>query len=238
VTVEPSGAVAVGRRDGATSASGRLGRKIELVSGPLAVACERLFSHPRLAELLPGYLIRTHSIIRATVPLMETAAERARALADADPVARGLADYLARHIEEERDHDEWLLEDLELLGLDRAAVLARVPSPTVAALVGSQYYWALHYHPVAVLGYVSVMEGFPPGPGLIDRFVAATGHPRAAFRTLAEHGDLDPHHRDELAQTIDALPLAREHEIALGLSAMTTVDALARSIEEVLEAPA
>jgi hypothetical protein len=236
VAGEPSSAVALGRRDGASSASARLGHKIDLVSGPLALACERLFLHPRLTELLPTYLVRTHTIIRATVPLMEAAAKRARTLAGRDPVADGLARYLARHIEEEQHHDEWLLEDLELLGVERSTVRARVPSPTVASLVGSQYYWALHYHPVAILGYISVMEGFPPSPQLIDHLIAATGHPPAAFRTLAEHGDLDPHHRDELAQAIDALPLAREHEIVLGLSAMTSVDSLARSIEEVLEA--
>ena len=30
-----------------------------------------------------------------------------------------------------------------------------MPSPAVAALVGSQYYWLLHHHPVALLGFVA-----------------------------------------------------------------------------------
>jgi Iron-containing redox enzyme len=192
-------------------------------------------THPRIAELWPAYLIRTHLIIRATVPLMESAVGRARELAGADPVAAGVASYLEVHSEEERDHDEWLLDDLELIGVDRATVLARLPSPTIAALVGSQYYWALHYHPVAVLGYISLMEGFPPPAELIEDLIARTGYPREAFRTYAAHGELDPHHREELDEAIDSLPLTREQEILLGLSAMSSIGFLARSIEEVME---
>ena len=39
-----------------------------------------------------------------------------------------------------------------------------MPPPSVAGLVGSQYYWILHHHPVAFLGYVALMEGYPPTP--------------------------------------------------------------------------
>jgi hypothetical protein len=166
---------------------------------------------------------------------MEEAEACARAAAG-DAVAAGVAAYLARHIEEERDHDEWLLDDLEVLGVERSTVLAGVPSDTVASLVGSQYYWIRHVHPVGVLGYIAVMEGYPPSPDLVERLISASGYPREAFRTLAAHGELDPHHRAELEEAIDGLALTRSQETLLGLSAMTTVELLARSIEEVLEA--
>ena len=214
--------------------SARLRAKIELASAPLAVACQTLFEHEQLTTLLREYFIEVHATIRATVPLLETAAARAAAAED-DPVATGAAAYLAEHAEEERHHDEWLLEDLELVGVDRGEVLERVPSPTVARLVGAQYYWVLHYHPVAILGYLSVMEGSPPSNWLIDRLIERSGFPRDAFRTYALHGELDAHHRDELDETIDALPLRPEHEELLSLSALTTVEQLTRSVEEVLE---
>ena len=124
-----------------------------------------------------------------------------------DPLAAPLARYLEEHVDEELGHDETLLDDLELLGVDRASVLARMPSPAVAALVGSQYYWILHYHPVAFLGYVALMEGYPPTPELIDELIERTGFPRDAFRTYVEHAELDPGHRDHLDRTIDSLPL-------------------------------
>jgi hypothetical protein len=214
--------------------SARLRRKIELVIQPFGVACTRLMTHPRVADLWPEYLVTQHAIIRATVPLMEAGAERARELGNGDPVAAGVAAYLDRHCDEERDHDEWLLDDLELLGVDRTTVLSRLPSATVASLVGCQYYWALHYHPLAVLGYIALMEGYPPTPDLVEDLIGRTGYPREVFRTFAEHGELDPHHREELDEAIDSLPLNAQQEALLGLSAMSSVEFLARSIEEVL----
>ncbi len=102
--------------------------KIELAVGPFAAAFTALVDHPRIAELWPAYLIMQHAIIRATVPLTEAAMERALALRNDDPLAIGLADYLQTHIDEERDHDAGLLDDLEVLGVDRAAVLDQMPS--------------------------------------------------------------------------------------------------------------
>lgn len=215
------------------TASSRLRRKLALAIGPFAQACTALVENSRLAELWPDYLIVQHQIIRATVPLTEAAAESARALED-DPVAPELVLYLDEHVDEERGHDDNLLIDLESLGRDRESVLGRMPSPAVAALVGAQYYWIRHHHPIAFLGYVALMEGYPPTPKLIDTVAARSGHPREAFRTFAEHGDLDPRHRDHLNETLDSLPLTREHEAVMAISAMATAAFVARAVEEVL----
>src|ERR671937_241545 len=201
------------------TASGRLRRKINLVIGPFASAYEALVEHPRLAELWPEYLIRQHQIIRATVPLTEAALARSKVLVGRDPLAEPLADYLAEHVDEELHHDETLLGDLELLGIDRESVVERMPSPEVAALVGSQYYWILHFHPVAFLGFVALMEGYPPTPELIETLVARTGFPQEAFTTYAEHAELDPGHRDRH----DGRPLARGDRRAERLSGLATL---------------
>jgi hypothetical protein len=209
--------------------------KIDLAIGPWAAACRRLAAHPRLPEVWPEYLITTHTIIRSTVPIMQMAEERARVLASDDPVAVGVAAYFDAHADEEKDHDLWLLEDLELIGVDRDVVLARVPSPAVASLVGAQYYWILHYHPVTLLGYIAVLEGYPPTGAMIDALVARTGYERDAFRTLSAHGELDPHHREELDEALDSLPLTPEQSTAVGTSAMYTVHMLTRAIDEILD---
>jgi hypothetical protein len=219
----------------AETASSRLRRKIDLVTPPFAFACQRVLTHSRITEVFPQYLVRTHSIIRTTVPLMEAAIGRAEAMAHTDPVAEGVAAYLAQHVEEERHHDDWLLEDLELMGLKRDAILARIPSSTIASLAGSQYYWVLYCHPVALLGYFAFMEGFPPTQALVEGLIRRTGLPPEAFRTVVKHGELDPGHRDELDRTIDSLPLSHAHEVLLGLSAISTADLLTRSLDEVFE---
>lgn len=202
---------------------------------PLATAYDALVEHPRLAELWPEYLIQQHEIIRATVPLTAAALKRSRNLVETDALAAPLVAYLEEHAEEEAGHDETLLDDLELLGVDRATVAARMPSPTVAALVGSQYYWILHRHPVAFLGFVALMEGYPPTPELIETLIERTGFPREAFRTYVEHGALDPGHRDHLDETLDSLPLTAEDESMLGVSAIASSDLAGRALRELLD---
>jgi hypothetical protein len=211
----------------------RLRGGLGLVFGELVRAGERLLSHPRIRELYPEYLFMCHCVIRASVPLMETTRELARLQAPADPVSAELVDYLGTHIEEERGHDEWLLGDLETIGVDRSAILTRPPSPTVASVVGAQYYWALHYHPVALLGWIGLLEGYPPAPEMIDRLKARTGYGPEAFRTLVVHAELDPGHGDELFETLDRLPLTEEQSTVIGLNAMSSVHLLARAIDEV-----
>lgn len=222
-----------------SQASSRLRAKIDLVTSPLAHALDRFLAAPGLHDLVPEYFTRVHCLIRATVPLLDAAAARAAALAGTDPTAATVCRYLQAHAAEELHHDDWLLDDLEIMGVDRATVLARVPSPTVARLVGAQYYWAFHFSPLAVLGYLAAMEGFPPSPALVDRFVAGSGYPPEAFRTLAYHGRVDRHHRDDLDRLLNSVPLTPAEEGLIGLSAISTIELLARSLDDVLdEAPA
>jgi len=214
--------------------STRLRHKIEFLLPALLGAGRQLITHPRVAELYPEYLITMHGVVRASVPLMERARERALALGRGDRVAVATAGYLDGHIPEELDHDEWLLEDLQVLGYDRADVLNRVPAPTVAGLVGAQYYWIEHYHPVALLGYIALLEGYPPDPADITALVARTGHHPDAFRTVLAHAELDPGHRDELDELLDTLPLTDAQRTALGLSALHSVRALAEALDEIV----
>jgi hypothetical protein len=217
-----------------TRASARLRRKIALVVEPYADACTELVESPRLPELWPEFLVLQHQIIRATVPLTVAALEESRALPEEDPLAKPLAAYLEEHVEEELHHDDQLLDDLELLGLDRETVLGRMPAPAVATLVGCQYYWLHHFHPLAFLGYIGFMEGYPPTLELLETLIERTGYPRPAFQTFAEHAELDPGHRDHLDRVLDALPLTPEQETVLGVSAMTTADLATRALEELL----
>ena len=205
-----------------------------MVLAPLVDRSRDLVEHPRIRELYPEFLFMSHSIIRASVPLMETARDRAGGLSAEDRAAAPLAVYLDEHIPEELHHDEWLLDDLAAIGVERDAVLTRVPSPTVAELVGAQYYWIFHYHPVAVLGYISLLEGYPPSPEMIEGMRDRTGYPDEAFRTLRLHGELDPGHSQELDDTLDRLQLTREQSTVVGLSAMASVQLYTQALDEVM----
>ena len=201
-------------------------------------ATTRFMTHPDIGRLYAEFLFASHCVVRASVPLMQAAYERVVPDVEDDPVAAGLARYLPGHIAEEMDHDEWVLQDLESLGVDRSAILARPPSATVAALVGSQYYWIHHFHPVALMGYMAVLEGNPPTQEAIARLVSRTGYASEAFRSLVEHAELDPHHIDDLNQALDSMPLSHEQSTVVGLSATHTVAMLARVFDEIVDGSA
>jgi hypothetical protein len=213
-----------------------LRRKIALVSSGLDSVAAALWDHPHFAQVYPNYLFTNHAVVRSSVPLMRSALQRARGSLGNDPVAQGLADYLERHIPEEMHHADRLIEDLEVLGVRRSSVVERAPSRSVATLVGSQYYWILHFHPIALLGYIAVLEGTPPEEERIQSVAARTGVPLNAFSTLVRHARLDPYHRDDLDLVLDALPLTDAHHALLGVSAFHTVCWLARVVEEAITA--
>jgi hypothetical protein len=168
------------------------------------------------------YLFTLHSVIRSSVPLMQAAEKRCRGPGDSRLLSP-LAKYYRKHTREERNHDRWLLADLELIGVPRQETLSRRPVQAVAELVGSQYYWIHHFHPVCLLGYVAVLEGYPPRAGELENLRIQTGYPGSAFRTLAGHSSLDPQHREEMYDMLDSLPLDKRHEEWITLNAIYTL---------------
>jgi hypothetical protein len=217
------------------SHSRRLRDKIRLVRGPLDAVAEQLWTHPRLREIYPEFLFRNHSVIRSSVPLMKAAAECCQKILDSDPVAESLLAYFQKHIPEETGHDEWVLDDLEVLGYRREDVLRRVPPLSAAELAGSQYYWIRHVHPVALLGFIAVLEGTPPDVKFFEQTADRIGLPRRAFSNLLLHGKLDPQHRDDLDRTLDVLPLTERHHTLMGVSAIQTVTLLTRVASEAVQ---
>lgn len=174
------------------------------------------------------YLLTTHSIIRASVPLMHAAYDRCNSYISPEDkkLLVDLGGYYKKHIQEEMNHDEWILDDLELVGISRQESLLRKPSQAVAELVGSQYYWIHHWHPICLLGYISLLEGNPPKKHVIDELQSITGYPEAAFRTLIKHSDLDPHHRDDLDNMLGTLRLTSKHEQWITSNALYTANKL------------
>jgi hypothetical protein len=216
--------------------SEQLEKRRHLYSARLWESSGRFWAHPKLAELYPAMLFRMHCMARATVPLMEAAVQRLRTFEPSDEVAMGLLDYFTSHIPKEKQHDEWILEDLEALGEDRQEVLQRLPPPMIASMVGSQYYWIHHHHPVALLGYVAIVEADPPTVERVDSMVTQTGLPRSAFRTYLRHAALEPEHNRLYAELVDRLPLRREHLASIGVSMLHSAHEAARSIEHLLQA--
>lgn len=197
--------------------------RIGLFLPVLSEAFRRLSAEPFSEADFGQYLVLLHGFVRASVPLMEDAACILELSPDHNPFKSELLAYLREHIEEERGHDQWLIEDLEGFGVDQSSVVGEMPSVHVAAMVGCQYYWIRHYSPIMVLGYIMVLECAPPTEETIENLGMKTGLPRSAFRTLAKHASLDPRHIDDLGALLDRLPLSVDDIDNICVSACTTV---------------
>jgi hypothetical protein len=91
----------------------------------------------------------------------------------------------------------------------------------------------LHAHPVAFLGYATVVEGTPVRVETLDYLVQA-GIPRAALRTLYLHAELDIGHGAEAAEFLNSLPLTADHSRLIGLGALHSIEQLSLVIDELV----
>ncbi len=214
--------------------SQRLRRKIALGFTDYSDTALALRRHPDLRGLLPDYFFTMHCIMRATVPLMATALDESIRRSKTDPVAARLVHYYGEHVPEELGHDEWLMENVLSIGGTRSDVEDKMPPASVAAMSGTQYYWIRHYHPVALLGYIAVVEGYPPDEDSVREMAESTGLPTSAFSSMMRHARLDQVHRDDFDKFLDTLPLNPNHRQAIGVSALHTIGAATAALQDVV----
>ncbi|MEO6031894.1 MAG: iron-containing redox enzyme family protein, partial [Burkholderiaceae bacterium] len=66
--------------------------------------------------------------------------------------------FLYEHMHEESGHEEWVMNDLEAVGVGREAVRAHQPSLHTLALNGYNYWVADRRNPCSVLGMMYTLE--------------------------------------------------------------------------------
>ena len=209
--------------------------KISLFGRRLGHTAYTFWNCPDFPSRYREYIFQSHSIIRASVPLMQ-AAERACSSPrhTGDPVLERFAHYLHRHIPEETGHHEWILDDGEAMGIERSAILARLPKESATELVGVQYYWIEHYHPIALAGYIATMEGDPPSIDFIEDVARRNHLPLNCFTSFLYHARIDFEHRRELDEALDALPLTADHLALIGLSSLRTIRMMTEIMDDIV----
>ncbi|MFL5942830.1 MAG: hypothetical protein ACJ75L_06150, partial [Gaiellaceae bacterium] len=207
--------------DGASAASERLRRKLEVAEPFVGLPGRLLLEHPNAAEIYPRYLAAGYHVTCAMLELMEAALERARELDD--EVSVGLVRYLERHLVEETHHEDpggAVLDDLRALGEDPEQLVAEAALDKIASLVEAERGWIRDEHPVAILGFLE-LETCHTRRDTVERLIATTGLARDGFRQLLLHSRLDAVHAADLHEVLDSLPLEPHHERLVGLSALT-----------------
>jgi hypothetical protein len=208
--------------------------KIALFGRGTSAAAHRFWTHPQFPAAYREYIFRSHSIIRASVPLMQAAEEACRLPQHADdPAVREFGAYLRKHIPEETGHHEWILDDGEAMGIDRAAVLRRLPEESATQLVGVQYYWIHHFSPIGLAGYIAAMEGDPPSTAFIKGMARRHHLPLNAFTSFLYHAKIDRRHRGDLNRLIDSLDLTADQTALIGLSAIRTMSMMAEILDDI-----
>lgn len=213
--------------------SQRLRSTLSLAGARLASLVHQVWFHPRLDVLYPEFLFANYGLTIASAPAMRLAARCCSPSAPDDPLKNWLADYYSHHADEEDGHAEWILDDLASLGIPREHVLKRLPYPSVAAAVGTQYYWMQHVHPIAYLGFIAVVEA-PPDLQFLHDISQRTGLPLASMSCHYRHAQLDPGHIAEFDAALDSLPLTPTLQDLISVSAITTIGHLERVFTDLL----
>lgn len=117
---------------------------------------------------------------------------------------------LYERLEEEKNHETWVLDDIKAIGGDIERVRTHLPSPSVQGMVGFNYYCADRAHPCAILGMLYSLEVIASAyAATISQAIAkAIGRDvdGPGFRFLMSHSAMDQDHvakLNALVKTID-----------------------------------
>lgn len=145
------------------------------------------------------YLTNVYHYARFSPVIMAAAAARCCSTHE------GLAAYLLRHALEEQGHEKWALADLEKLGVSGETVVRTRSMPACAALVGYVHDLATFGNPVAIMGWMYVLEavGADIGTDVSARLSENRGGKSAPVQFVAGHGEADASHIAAISQTIE-----------------------------------
>jgi len=169
-----------------------------------------LFAVPVIRDCLAGrvtreqyvaFLTEAYHHVKHTVPLLMACGSRL-------PETHGwLRSAIADYIDEERGHEEWILNDIAACGSDAEAVRRGTPAPATELMVAYVHDYVARRNPVGFFGMVHVLEGTSTALATSAAQVirGALGLPPEAFTYLTSHGALDLEHVRFFAGLMDRL---------------------------------
>jgi len=116
--------------------------------------------------------------------------------------------FLYEHMHEESGHEQWVMNDLEAVGVRQAAVLAHQPALTTLALAGYNYWAADRRDPCSVLGMMYTLEVIASVYGgtfaeAIRGSLLLEGDRGVSF--ISSHATMDAEHMAELRQVLNTV---------------------------------
>lgn len=145
----------------------------------------------KLAEY-QAFLHDLYHIVWHFCPIMAASASRL------DDRYRQVRYELYERIAEEKGHETWVLEDIEVVGGDVAGARANPPSAPVQAMIAFNYHAAERLHPCSVLGMLYMLEVVSSvyAGRVSDSIARAIGRDvdSGGFKFLSSHSSMDQDH--------------------------------------------
>ena len=137
-----------------------------------------------------AFLTEAYHHVRHTVPLLMACGSRL------SQRLNWLRAAIAKYIEEEIGHDDWILADLAACGADADAIRAGEPRLETSLMVAYAYHQIDRCNPIGFFGMVHVLEGtsIAIATDAAHAIRARLGLPANAFTYLTSHGSLDIEH--------------------------------------------
>lgn len=162
-------------------------------------ARKELYSVPQLVDALGGnisretyiaYLTQAYHHVRHTVRFMMAMG------VNLPESKKWLHDAIAEYIEEEKGHEEWILNDIAAAGGDKELARAATPNLETQVLVAYNYDYIARKNPVGFLGMVFMLEStsIQIANNGADAVKSKLALPQNAFTYLYSHGALDIEH--------------------------------------------
>ena|ERR1700704_6507552 len=116
--------------------------------------------------------------------------------------------FLYEHMHEESGHEQWVMNDLEAVGVNQTTLLAHQPSLNTLALVGYNHWAADRRDPCSVLGMMYTLEVIASVYGgtfaeAIRGSLLLEGDRGVSF--ISSHATMDAEHMAELRQVLNTV---------------------------------
>jgi pyrroloquinoline quinone (PQQ) biosynthesis protein C len=167
-----------------------------------------LYTVPQLTDGLKGdisretyiaYLTEAYHHVRHTVRFLMAMGVRL------PEEKKWLHDAISEYIEEEKGHEEWILNDIQAAGGDKEKARRARPNLETQVLVAYNYDYIARKNPVGFLGMVFMLEStsIQIANHGADAVKAKLGLPQTAFTYLYSHGALDIEHMKFFEQLVN-----------------------------------
>lgn len=148
------------------------------------------------------FLHKIYPIVLHFCPIMAAASSRCT------NEMKEVRDYFYEQINEEKGHEDMVLDDLACFDVESAQVIAATPAFPVQAMIGYNYFMLDRVHPCGVLGMVYVLEIISSvyGGHVAASISQSLDRPlNAGFSFLDSHSSMDMEHMAKLRKLLQSI---------------------------------